>query len=313
VRSLGGVSIVKTYDRTKDGKPIEFHVNIRMSICPFHAKRKASQWKPTNPSRYIFNVEPSRCVEQVCISVDSDDGLYVTDDYIITHNTALLLNLLENAAREGLPVGVFSCEMSEKQLGYRLAARRTNVSVQRMINGMLSPDESRRIVEATNDLAFLPIYVDDRGGLKDMDIIKASRRMIRNHGVRMIGIDYLQGIDPANSVGRENEDIGRMCKNFKNMAKSLEIPVILLAQLNRRVEDRVNKRPILSDLKSSGDIEQEADIVIFIYRDDYYDKESVDIGIAEIDFAKYRNGRTGMIRMAWNGVGQVFTDLAKEE
>lgn len=225
--------------------------------------------------------------------------------------TALMLNLLENGAREGIPVGIFSCEMSKRQLGYRLAARRTHVPVQRMINGLLSPDDSRSLAEATSLIGHLPIHVDDRGGLTDMDIIKTARRMVRDHGVRCVGIDYLQRIDPADKVGKKNEDVGQMCKNFKNMAKALEIPVILLAQLNRKVEERDNKRPLLADLKDSGDIEQEADIIAFIYRDDYYNKKTEHPGIAEIDLAKYRNGRPGMVRMAWDGVSQEFSDIRR--
>jgi len=224
--------------------------------------------------------------------------------------TALLLNLIDNAAMEGAPVGVFSLEMSKEALAKRLLARRTHIPIQRMVNGLLKPEEVQRIVKANQQIKMLPIYIDDRVNVTEMDIMRAARKMIRDHHVKMIGVDYLQRVSPSRDSGKENENLALVCKGLKNVARNLEIPVVLLSQLNRDLEKRDDKRPILSDLKGSGDIEQEADLILFIYRDEYYRDNSPDKGIAEIDIAKFRNGETGFIKMAWSGVGQVFSDLA---
>ncbi len=222
--------------------------------------------------------------------------------------TVLGLNIAEGAAVAGVPVLFFSLEMSAEQLYSRQTSKTAWIDGQKLRLGGIQPQEWERIVDAQGRLYGLPIYIDDSPRLHFMEICRRSRKAARDHGIKLVVIDYLQLIRGDNSQ-RKDLEIGDITGAMKGLAKELNIPVILLSQLNRGVESRDNKRPRLSDLRESGAIEQDADIVMFIYRDEYYHPEITDQpGIAEIDFAKHRNGPTGVVKLHWIGWRSTFED-----
>jgi replicative DNA helicase len=224
--------------------------------------------------------------------------------------TAVMLNFLDNAARIRYPVGCFSVEMASKQLVYRLISRRTGISYQRMKLGLLNPGQAEFIRQALAEINGLPITIDDRSSITELEIVREARRMKREKNVQMIAIDYLQRIKSARPSRSEAEELGKIVQTFKNLARELEIPVMVLSQLNRKVEERDDKRPMLSDLKSSGDIEQEADIIALLYRDEYYNPETPRKGVIEIDIAKFRNGVTRRYEFGWDGKSQSIFNLS---
>jgi replicative DNA helicase len=222
--------------------------------------------------------------------------------------TALAMNIAQNAASNGYAVQFFSLEMSAEQLFARATAKVAHVNSRKFRTGIINPEDWKKIVGALENLHSLPIYIDESPGLHYMEIVRRARRAVMEHGVNLIVIDYLQLVRGCNSL-RKDLEIAEITGAFKGMAKELNLPVLLLSQLNRGVENRDNKRPRLSDLRDSGSIEQDSDAVCFLYRDEYYDENSKYKGIAELNFAKYRNGPTGMIKLAWVDWRCSFEDL----
>ncbi|WP_419656288.1 DnaC: replicative DNA helicase [Desulfosarcina variabilis str. Montpellier] len=222
--------------------------------------------------------------------------------------TALCSNIAEGAARNGHPVFILSLEMSCEQLYSRQTAKTAKIDSQKFRLGGIQTAEWQRILDAQNELQRLPIYIDDTPRQHYMEIIRRSRRAAREHGIELIIIDYLQLIR-GDGNQRKDLEVGDITGALKGLAKELNVPVVLLSQLNRGAEGRDDKRPRLSDLRESGAIEQDADIVIFIYRDEYYNKETMEQGIAEINFAKHRNGRTGPVKLRWLGWRSSFENL----
>lgn len=218
--------------------------------------------------------------------------------------TAVMLNFLDNAARIRYPVGCFSVEMASKQLVYRLVSRRTGISYQRMKLGLLDPSQAELVKQALAEINGLPITIDDRSSITELEIVREARRMKREQNIQMLAIDYLQRIRSSRPARSEAEEYGKIIQSFKNLARELEIPVMVLSQLNRKVEEREDKRPMLSDLKASGDIEQEADIILLLYRDEYYNEKTAQKNLIEIDIAKFRNGTTRRYIFGWDGKSQ---------
>ena len=224
--------------------------------------------------------------------------------------TAFALNICQNAAHKGHAVGVFSLEMSRGQLATRLLCAEARVSMSKVRVGMLSRDHDwPRLNEAHERLSAMPIFIDDTPALTATQVRSKARRLKSEHpNLAVIVVDYigLMGGDPK--VSREQQ-VSASSRGLKALAKELNITVIALSQLNRGVEQRQDKRPLLSDLRESGAIEQDADIIMFIYRDDYYNKESPDKNIAEIIVAKQRNGPTGTARLFFEGEFTRFENL----
>ncbi len=322
IRSIGGVCRIKnklttyTYNGDKRNGAIAYLCKIRMNNKEsiFKLQRKKDRCSNINGLRLnITSIEECGFEPVRCIKVSHPSSLYVTDDYIVTHNTAVMLNFLDNAARIRYPVGCFSVEMASKQLVYRLISRRTGISYQRMKLGLLNPGQAEFIRQALAEINGLPITIDDRSSITELEIVREARRMKREKNVQMIAIDYLQRIKSARPSRSEAEELGKIVQTFKNLARELEIPVMVLSQLNRKVEERDDKRPMLSDLKSSGDIEQEADIIALLYRDEYYNPETPRKGVIEIDIAKFRNGVTRRYEFGWDGKSQSIFNLSHGE
>ncbi|WP_291636128.1 replicative DNA helicase, partial [Clostridium sp.] len=207
--------------------------------------------------------------------------------------TTFALNLAEYAAlREGKNVAVFSLEMSKEQLSYKLLCSEANVDMSKLRHGNLEDRDWENIAKASGPLAASKIFIDDTAGTSIMDMRSKCRKLKMEHGIDMIVIDYLQLMSGNNPENRQQE-VSEISRSIKALAKEMQCPVIALSQLSRAPEQRADHRPMLSDLRESGSIEQDADIVMFLYRDEYYDTETEDKNIAELIIAKQRNGPIG--------------------
>jgi replicative DNA helicase len=227
--------------------------------------------------------------------------------------TSLALNIAENVAlSEGLPVVIFSMEMSGEQLASRLLGSVGRVDQSRMRTGKLQEDEWPRVTDAIARLSNTQILIDETGALSSLELRARARRIARNFGgtLGLVVIDYLQLMSGSGSENRATE-ISEISRSLKSLAKELQCPVVALSQLNRGLEQRPNKRPIMSDLRESGAIEQDADVIMFIYRDEVYHPDTTtDKGMAEIIIGKQRNGPIGTVRLSWQGPYTKFDNLA---
>jgi replicative DNA helicase len=215
--------------------------------------------------------------------------------------TAFALNIAQNVAvRSTETVAIFSLEMSAPQLVQRIICAESNVDATRMRTGELKGDDWEKLSMAIGALSEAQIYIDDTPGITVSDIRAKCRRLKKERGLGMILIDYLQLIQGRGKAGENRQqEVSEISRTLKQIARELEVPVIALSQLSRGVEQRQDKRPMMSDLRESGSIEQDADIVAFLYRDDYYDKESEKKNIIEIIIAKQRNGPVGTVELVF--------------
>jgi replicative DNA helicase len=217
--------------------------------------------------------------------------------------TAFAINIAEHVAlNEGLPVAVFSMEMGASQLAVRVVGSIGRIDQGHLRTGKLSDDEWPRLTEAIEKLRTVSLHIDETPGLTSSELRANARRLARQCGkLGLIVVDYLQLMSGSGGAGGDNRatELGEISRGLKMLAKELPCPVIALSQLNRSVEQRTDKRPMMSDLRESGAIEQDADIIMFIYRDDYYNKDSKDPGVAEIIIGKQRNGPTGTVRLTF--------------
>jgi replicative DNA helicase len=228
--------------------------------------------------------------------------------------SALALCMAANmGVRHNIPVGLFTLEMSKSEVTQRLMCSEAKVESQRLRNGKLQQDDWPRLTAACDKLAKAPIYVDDTGLLNMMEVRSKARRLKARHpNLGLIIVDYLQLLTPSqrrDSDGRVQE-VSEMSRSLKILARDLDVPILALSQLSRAVEQRTDKRPILSDLRESGSIEQDADLVAFIYRDEYYNDESDQQGLAEVIVAKHRNGPTDSVKLSFLKRYAKFSDLA---
>jgi replicative DNA helicase len=215
------------------------------------------------------------------------------------------------AVRNETPVALFTLEMSKAEVTQRLMCSEAKVESQKLRSGKLAPDDWPRLTAACDRLARAPIYVDDSGSITMMEIRSKARRLKSKHpDLGLIIVDYLQLMTSGASVENRVQEVSQISRNLKILARDLEVPVLALSQLSRAVEQRHDKRPILSDLRESGSIEQDADIVIFIYRDEYYNEDSDQQGLAEIIVAKHRNGPTDTVKLSFLRRHAKFADLA---
>jgi len=263
----------------------------------------------------LSSIEPSREAPCQCISVSHPERLYITDEDVVTHNTAFAVNIAENVAiNEGLPVVIYSMEMGAAQLALRMVGSIGRIDQSHLRTGRLADDEWGRLSEAVDKLGKASIFIDESPGLSPSEVRARARRQARICGqLGLIVIDYLQLMSGNGGGSEENRAtvLGEISRGLKALAKELKCPVIALSQLNRSVEQRPDKRPMMSDLRESGAIEQDADIIMFIYRDEYYTKdECKEPGVAEIIIAKQRNGPVGTVKLAFQRMHTKFENLA---
>jgi len=292
--------------------PLDPVFRLERKACVFaaaHSRRRSGRIA----RRAVTSIIPVPSVPVRCITVDSPEHLYLAGESMIpTHNTSFALGLAAHAALEASePVLLFSLEMSHQELTQRLLCSEARVDATRMRNGRLLEADWPKISHAVGRLAEAQIYIDDNPRLTVMEIRAKARRLKSREGLGMIVVDYLQLMTGrVNSENRQVE-VSEISRGLKILARELEVPVVALSQLSRNLENRADKRPILADLRESGSLEQDADIVIFLYRDELYNRESPDRGTAEIIVAKHRNGPTGVTHLAFLDHYTRFANMAR--
>jgi len=225
--------------------------------------------------------------------------------------TALALNIARNAAlKSGVPVGFFSLEMSKEQLAMRLLCSEARVDSHKIRTGFLSRQECAKMLTAAGYFMDVPLYIDDTPAISSLELRAKARRMKADRGLGLIVVDYLQLMRSRDGAERREQEISEISRSLKALAKELNVPVVALSQLNRKVEERHDKRPQLSDLRESGAIEQDADVIAFIYRDEVYNPTTTEKNIAEVIIGKQRNGPTGNIKLQYMNSYTRFENLA---
>lgn len=230
--------------------------------------------------------------------------------------TTFAMNIVENAAiKHKIPVAVFSMEMPGESLAMRMMSSLGHIDQHKIRTGKLGDEDWPRLTSAVGILSEAPIYIDDTPALSPGELRSRARRIAREHGLGLIVIDYLQLMQSSASGSRENRatEISEISRNLKALAKELNVPVVALSQLNRSLEQRPNKRPVMSDLRESGAIEQDADVITFIYRDEVYNEDTPNKGIAEIIVGKQRNGPIGTSRLTFVGQYTKFENYISDQ
>jgi len=228
--------------------------------------------------------------------------------------TAFAVNVAQHAAvKESLPVAIFSMEMPSEQLAMRMLSSLGKIDQHKVRTGKLGDQDWPRLTHAVGILSEVDMYIDDTPALSPGELRSRCRRLAREQGLGLIVVDYLQLMQVHGSKENRATEISEISRSLKALAKELNVPVLALSQLNRSLESRTDKRPVMSDLRESGAIEQDADVIVFIYRDEVYDEDSPDQGIAEIIIGKQRNGPIGIRKLRFFGEYTTFENLAYED
>jgi len=238
---------------------------------------------------------------------------FIAND-IVVHNSALATNIALNVAQLGHPVAIFTLEMSREEVVQRLLCAEGKVDSQKLRTGQLGEGQWQKVAAAAGKLFEAPLYVDDSASLTVTEIRAKCRRLKRQRGLELVVVDYLQLMTGGNRrTENRQQEIAEISRNLKNLARELAVPIIAVSQLNRALEQRQDKRPMLGDLRESGAIEQDSDVVMFIYRDEYYHPENVENkGVAEVNIAKHRAGATGRVTMTFMAEWTLFSDLGRD-
>jgi replicative DNA helicase len=263
------------------------------------------------PGRYVIAVRrvPSRPVR--CVQVDSMSHLYLAGRGMIpTHNSTLALDFARSAAiRHGIATVVFSLEMGRNEITMRLLSAESRVPLQAMRTGQMNDSDWARLARRMSELADAPLFIDDSPNMSLMEIRAKCRRLRQRHDLKLVIIDYLQLMSGARRAENRQQEVSDLSRSLKLLAKELDVPVVALSQLNRGPEQRTDKRPLLSDLRESGSIEADADVVILLHRDDAYTRKSPRAGEADLIVAKHRNGPTGTVTVAHVGAYSRFSNI----
>jgi replicative DNA helicase len=258
----------------------------------------------------VVSMEPAGEDHVYDLEVPGDHNFVAAD--LIVHNSTLVTNIATHVAVNlRKPVVLFSLEMSQMELVLRILAGEARVDSERLRTGRLQESDWPKLSQAMGKLAEAPLFIDDAAGINLMEIRSKCRRLKQKHGLDLIVLDYLQLMQPSRRVDNRVQEVAELSRGLKILAKELDIPIIALSQLSRKPEDRSDRRPQLADLRDSGSIEQDADIVCFIYRDEVYDKESAAKGQAELIIAKHRNGPLRTIHLSFMGHYSRFADMAR--
>ena len=275
---------------------------------------KSRQRPRVDTTRAIVAIQRCPSVPVRCITVDSPNHLYLAGDSMIpTHNTALALGMAAHAAMEAqTPVLFFSLEMSHSEVTQRLLCSEARVDSTRVRNGKLLEADWPKISHAIGRLGEAPLYIDDNPNLTVMEIRAKARRLRSRLGnLGLIVVDYLQLMSGRHSAENRQVEVSEISRGLKILARELAVPVVALSQLSRNLEMRADKRPVLADLRESGSLEQDADVVMFLYRDEVYNSESPDRGSAELIISKHRNGPTGVTHLAFLDHYTRFANMAR--
>jgi replicative DNA helicase len=270
------------------------------------------QATPRARERFITAVRPMASVPVRCVQVANDDHMYLAGRSMIpTHNSTLALDFARAAAiKHGMATVVFSLEMGRNEITMRLLSAEARVPMHTMRTGQMNDDDWARLARRMSEVADAPLFIDDSPNMSLMEIRAKCRRLKQRHNLKFVIIDYLQLMSSPKRVESRQQEVSEMSRSLKLLAKELEVPLIALSQLNRGPEQRTDKKPLLSDLRESGSIEQDADVVILLHREDAYEKESPRAGEADLIVAKHRNGPTATVTVAFQGHYSRFVDMA---
>jgi len=262
--------------------------------------------------RFVTAVRPIASVSVRCIQVAAQDHLFLAGrSFIPTHNSTLGLDIARSATvKHHLPAAIFSLEMSKHEITMRLLSAEAKVPLHHMRAGSLSDEDWSKLARRMGEIADAPLYIDDSPNMTMMEIRAKARRLKQRNDLKLIVIDYLQLMTSGKKVESRQQEVSEFSRALKLLAKELELPVIAMSQLNRGSEQRQDKKPMLSDLRESGSIEQDADMVMMIHREDMYEKESPRAGEADIMLVKHRNGPTANVTVAFQGHYSRFVDMA---
>jgi replicative DNA helicase len=263
--------------------------------------------------RYIKSVRRIDSVPVRCVEVDNADHLYLAGRAMIpTHNSTLGLDLCRSASiHNNMTSCIFSLEMTKSEITMRLLSAEARIPLNHLRNGPMSDEDWAKLAPKMSEVSGAPMFIDDSPNLTMMEIRAKARRLKQRHDLKLIVIDYLQLMSSGKKVESRQLEVSEFSRQIKLLAKELEIPIIALSQLNRGPEQRADKRPMMSDLRESGSIEQDADIVMLLHRDDAYEKESTRPGEADIIVAKHRNGPTRDVTVLFQGHYSRFVDMAR--
>jgi replicative DNA helicase len=263
-------------------------------------------------NRFIVSVERVRSVPVRCIEVANQDHMYLAGRSMVpTHNSTLGLDIARSASiRHGLSSVIFSLEMSRNEIVMRLLSAEAQVPMHHMRAGTMSDTDWTKLVGKMGTVSEAPLYIDDSPNMTLMEIRAKCRRLKQRHDLRLVIVDYLQLMTSGKRVESRQQEVSEFSRSLKLLAKELAVPVIAISQLNRGPEQRVDKKPMLSDLRESGSLEQDADMVLLLHREDFYDRESARAGEADFIIAKHRNGPTAVVPVAFQGHYSRFVDMA---
>ena len=266
---------------------------------------------PQASSRVVTDIRPVASVPVRCVQVDNADHTYLCSRSMIpTHNSTLALDLARAASiKNHLSSVIFSLEMSQIEITMRLLSAEAGVPLSHIRGGKMSDQDWNRVSAKMGQVSEAPMFIDDSPNMTMMEIRAKARRLKQRHDLRLIVIDYLQLMTSGKKVESRQVEVSEFSRQLKLLAKELDVPVIALSQLNRGPEQRTDKKPMLSDLRESGSLEQDADLVMLLNRPDLYDKDSERAGEADFDVAKHRNGPTKTITVAFQGHYSRFTDM----
>jgi replicative DNA helicase len=263
--------------------------------------------------RVVVDVRPVRSVPVRCVEVDNADHLYLAGRSMVpTHNSTLGLDIARAAAiKNNMATCVFSLEMGRNEITMRLLSAEARVPLHHMRTGRLTDDDWTRLARRMGEVSNAPLFIDDSPNMSMMEIRAKCRRLKQRHDLKLVVLDYLQLMTSGKRVESRQQEVSEFSRAIKLLAKELEIPVIAISQLNRGSEQRTDKKPQMSDLRESGSIEQDADMVILLHREEMYERESPRAGEADFIVAKHRNGPTATITVAFQGHYSRFVDMAQ--
>jgi replicative DNA helicase len=317
--SLGISPLVSGESSRRIGDPAGVTLSFETDEQVFrvHSKdfaHKELRGDSSQPARHITAISNVPSVPVRCIEVDSGDHLFLAGRSMIpTHNSTLGLDLARSASlKHGLTSVIFSLEMSRNEIVMRLLSAEAQIPLQNMRSGKMNDPEWRKIAARQGALHEAPLFVDDSPNMTMTEIRAKCRRLKQRHDLRLVVVDYMQLMQSGKKVESRQQEVSEFSRSMKLLAKELEVPVVAISQLNRGAERRDDKKPMLSDLRESGSLEQDADVVLLIHREDAYDKESSRVGEADFIVAKHRNGPTDTITVSFQGHYSRFVDMARE-
>ncbi|MEU8798136.1 replicative DNA helicase [Spirillospora sp. NPDC048819] len=314
------------YRATMTTKPVKgrssetstyYRINFTPAETVFRLSRKAERQRenvhPETQVRYIVDVRRVPSVPVRCVQVDNDDHMYLAGRSCIpTHNSTLALDFARAASiKHGLTSAFFSLEMGRNEITMRLLSAEARVALHAMRSGTMQDEDWTRLARRMSEVAEAPLFIDDSPNMSMMEIRAKCRRLKQQHDLRLVIVDYLQLMTSGKRVESRQVEVSEFSRSLKLLAKELGVPVIALSQLNRGPEQRTDKKPMVSDLRESGSIEQDADMVILLHREDAYEKESPRAGEADLIVAKHRNGPTATVTVAFQGHYSRFVDMAQ--